>query len=61
MYGFDSSRNILTINSGSLMYNSLYSYLFVMETSYLNSVYGQAVLIQVGNSSTLPVATLKYL
>ena len=60
MYGFDSSRNVLTVNSGSLVYNSLNSYMFVMETSYLNSVYGQTVLIQVTNSLTLPIATLKY-
>ncbi len=61
MFGFDSSHNALTINSGSLLYSPNIVYQFVIQTAYLNTVYSQTLTIQVSNSSTLPVATLQYL
>ena len=58
-YSFDSTKNSLTIKSGSLFYSPNTFYQFVIQTSYLNMLFSQTLTIQLSNSSSVPIATLQ--
>ena len=60
-FSFDSTRNILTLNQGSLKYFENITYLFEIETDFMNQTFSQIINIQVDSTAlNVPLANLRY-
>lgn len=59
LYSFDSTGNVLTINPGSLAYQPLRQYEFLVQTTFEGGKFAQVVRVSVDQISQIPVAGLK--
>ena len=58
-FTFDSTYNLLTINSGSLKYVKNRQYEILVSTSYQSQEYTQKIRISIENVNILPVPILR--
>lgn len=56
---FDSSKNLLTLKSGSLFYVPNRQYEIYVSTVYLNVEYYQKVIINIKKPPILPIPNMK--
>ena len=56
---FTLQNGTLIIPSGALAYLPAYKYQFLIETTFMNTVYKAIVSVIVSNSASVPFTTLK--